>query len=312
MNLNLAKYYYKLFNEQKYQSFKYLKKLEESKRIFKDKYEIYINNIQKVIKERKTISFLHSGHLGDLVYALPVIKELSKDHECHFYIQANKKIPVDYYKHPAGGVYMDDRMLSLFLPLMKKQKFIHKVEKYNNQEIDINFDIFRTLPVNICFNSPRWYFHITGVQVDLTDPYLEVDPHEKIKNKIVIHRTFRHRNQFINYKFLKNYNDLIFVGTKDEFENLKKDVQNLELYDCKDYLDMARVIKSCKFFIGNQSVAYPIAEALKVPRILEAEPSFPVVQPIGKNAFDFYYQPHFEKWCTYFENKYTKTKNEQD
>ena len=311
MNLNLAKYYYKLFNKQKYQSYKSLKKLEESKRIFKDKYEIYINNIQKVIKERKAISFLHSGHLGDLVYALPVIKELSKDHECHFYIQANKKIPVDYYKHPAGGVYMDDRMLNLFLPLMKKQKFIHKVEKYNNQEIDINFDIFRTLPVNICFNSPRWYFHITGVQVDLTDPYLEVDPHEKIKNKIVIHRTFRHRNQFINYKFLKNYNDLIFIGTKDEFEDLKKDVQNLELYDCKDYLDMARVIMACKFFIGNQSVAYPIAEALKVPRILEAEPSFPVVQPIGKNAFDFYYQPHFEKWCTYFENKYTKTKNEQ-
>ena len=310
MKLNLTKYYYKLFNKRKYANIKYLHKLEESKRIFKEEYEEYINNIQKVIKEKKIITFLHSGHLGDLVYALPVIKELSKNHECHFYIQANKKIPVDYYKHPAGGVYMDDRMLNLFLPLMEKQKFIHKVEKYNNQKIDINFDIFRTLPVNICFNSPRWYFHISGIQVDLTDPYLEVEPHDKIKNKIVIHRTFRHRNQFINYKFLSNFNDLVFVGTKDEYEDLKKDVKNLELYDCKDYLDMARVIKSSKFFIGNQSVAYPIAEALKVPRILEAEPDFPVVQPIGKNAFDFYYQPHFEKWCTYLENKYTKNKNE--
>jgi len=310
MKLNLVKYYYKLFNKQKYQNIKTSEKLEESKKIFKNKYEDYINNIQNIIKEKKIISFLHSGHLGDLVYALPVIKELSKSHECHFYIQSNKKIPVDYYKHPAGKVFMDDRMLNLFLPLMKNQKFIHRVEKYNNQKIDINFDIFRSLPVNICFNSPRWYFHISGVQVDLTDPYLEVDPHDKIKNKIVIHRTFRHRNQFINYKFLRNYNDLIFIGTNDEFEDLKKEVPNLELYDCKDYLDMARVIKSCKFFIGNQSVAYPIAEALKVPRILEAEPSFPVVQPIGKNAFDFYYQPHFEKWCTYFQNKYTKTRNE--
>ena len=310
MKLNLAKYYYKFFNKGKYANIKYLNKLEESKKIFKEEYEEYINNIQKLIKEKKVINFLHSGHLGDLVYALPVIKELSKDHECHFYIQSNKKIPVDYYKHPAGGVFMDDRMLNLFLPLMKKQKFIHKVEKYNNQKIDINFDIFRTLPVNICFNSPRWYFHIAGIQVDLTDPYLEVQPHDKVKNKIVIHRTFRHRNQFINYKFLKNFNDLVFVGTKDEYEDLKKDVPNLELYNCQDYLDMARVIKSSKFFIGNQSVAYPIAEALKVPRILEAEPDFPVVQPIGKNAFDFYYQPHFEKWCTYLENKYTKNKNE--
>ena len=234
---------------------------------------------------------------------MPVIKELAKNHVCHFYIQANKIMPVEYYKHPAGNVFIDDRMLNLFLPLMKKQKFIHKVEKYNNQEIDINFDIFRTLPVNIHFNSPRWYFHITGIQVDLADPYLYVDPHEKVKNKIVIHRTFRHRNQFINFKFLENYKDLIFIGTKDEYEDLKKDIKNLEIYDCKDYLDMARVIKACKFFIGNQSVAYPMAEALKVPRILEAEPNFPVVQPIGKDAFDFYYQPHFEKWCEYLNNE---------
>ena len=53
-------------------------------------------------------------------------------------------------------------MLNLFLPLMKEQKFIHKVEKYNNQEIDINFDLFRELPVNIHLILLRWYFHIAG------------------------------------------------------------------------------------------------------------------------------------------------------
>tara|TARA_Y100000590_G_scaffold410929_1_gene504433 strand:- start:4133 stop:5047 length:915 start_codon:yes stop_codon:yes gene_type:complete len=302
MKLDIKKYYYKLFDYRKYKRLKDQDKIQKSVEIFEKQYKSYIYEVVKKIENNKNITFLHSGHLGDLVYALPVIKELSKNHVCHFYIQANKKIPVEYYKHPAGGVYIDDRMLDLWLPLMKEQKFIHKVEKYNNQEIDINFDIFRTLPVNIHFNSPRWYFHISGIQVDLAEPYLEVEPHEKIKNKIVIHRTFRHRNQFINYKFLENYENLIFIGTKDEYDDLKKDVKNLEIYDCKDYLDMARVIKACKFFIGNQSVAYPIAEALKVPRILEAEPNFPVVQPIGKKAFDFYYQPHFEKWCKYLNN----------
>ena len=304
MKFSILKYYYKLFDLEKYKNFKAENLTKKSVEIFKNKYADYLAGIEKKIKNNKKITFLHSGHLGDLIYALPVIKELSKNHECHFYIQANKKIPVKYYKHPAGKVYIDDRMLNLFLPLMKAQKFIHKCEKYNGQEIDINFDLFRELPVNIHFNSPRWYFHISGIQVDLTDPYLEVEPHEKIKNKIVIHRTFRHRNQFINYKFLENEKNLLFVGTKDEYEDLKKDVHNLELYDCEDYLDMARVIKSSKFFIGNQSVAYPIAEALKVPRILEAEPDFPVVQPIGKNAFDFYYQPHFEKWFKHLNEKF--------
>ena len=304
MKLNILRYYYKLFNNRKYKILKEQSKIQKSVEIFETKYKNYLYGIKDKIENNKKITFLHSGHLGDLIYALPVIKELSKSHECYFYIQSNKKIPVEYYKHPAGGVYIDDRMLNLFLPLMREQKFIHKVEKYNNQTIDIDFDIFRTLPVNIHFNSPRWYFHIAGIQVDLTDPYLEVKPHEKIKNKIIIHRTFRHRNQFINYKFLEKYKDLVFIGTKDEYEDLKKDIKNLELYDCKDYLDMARVIKACKFFIGNQSVAYPMAEALKVPRILEAEPNFPVVQPIGKNAFDFYYQPHFEKWCEYLNKNF--------
>ena len=225
-----------------------------------------------------------------------MIKELSKNHECNFFIQTNKKIKIEYYKHPAGGVYIDNRMFDLFIPLMKEQKFIHKVQKYNNENIDIDFDIFRTLPINICFNSPRWYFQIAGVQVDLSEPYMEVSEHEEIKKKIIIHRTFRHRNQFINYRFLRNYDDLIFIGTKDEYDDLKKEIPNLQIYNCRDFLEMAKIIKSSKFFIGNQSIAYPMAEALKVPRLLEAEPLFPVVQPIGKNAYDFYYQPHFEKF----------------
>ena len=44
---------------------------------------------------------------------------------------------------------------------------------------------------------------------------------------------------------------------------------------------------------------YSVAEALKVPRLLEASPDFPCVIPSGQNAFDFFHQNHFEK---YFHN----------
>jgi glycosyltransferase involved in cell wall biosynthesis len=53
-------------------------------------------------------------------------------------------------------------------------------------------------------------------------------------------------------------------------------------------------IKASKFFIGNECFAYSIAEGLKVPRLLEASPDFPVIFPVGKNAYDFYHQIHFE------------------
>ncbi len=297
------KYYTKFFNKKAYMNFKASRKIEETVEIFNKNFSEDILNIHRSIKDKKILNFLHSGNLGDLIYALPVIKELSKTHTCNFYIKTNEKIPIEYYKHPAGGVYIDNRMLDLFLPLIKEQKFIKEVSEFTNQKIDIDLNLFRKLPVNICFNSPRWYFQITGIQVDLSAPYLEVSNHEKISGKIVIHRTFRHRNQFINYSFLKDYKDLVFIGTTDEFEDLKKEVPNLEHYNCKDFLEMAKIIKSSKFFIGNQSIAYPMAEGLKVPRLLEAEPLFPVVQPVGKNAYDFYYQPHFEKFVSILSNK---------
>ncbi len=309
MEIDLKKFYYKLFDRKKYKllkSFRELKDkgIEESRKVFKEKYENYIYEIQKKLKNNQSLNFIHSGHSGDVVYSLPVIKELSKNHECNLFIQVNKKMPLAYYKHPAGKVYINDKILSLLLPLLKSQKFLKKADKYNGEKIDINLDLFRELPVNMHYNIPRWFFHIVGIQVDLANPYLDIGEHEKLKNKIIIHRTFRYRNQFINYKFLKNYSEIYFIGLDFEFDDLKKDIPNLQMYECKDYLDMAKIIKSSKFFIGNQSIAYSIAEALKVPRILEGCPYFPVVQPIGKDSFDFYYQPHFEKWCKYLNEKY--------
>ena len=93
-------------------------------------------------------------------------------------------------------------------------------------------------------------------------------------------------------------NDQLIDHTSLRFqfiEELKKEIHQLEFYDCKDFYEMAQIIKSCKFFLGNLCFAYSVAEGLKVPRLLEASPDFPVVFPVGLNAFDFYHQNHFEK-----------------
>ena len=59
-------------------------------------------------------------------------------------------------------------------------------------------------------------------------------------------------------------------------------------------MELAEIIKSCKLFIGNLSFGYALAEAIKVPRLLESQPDFPLVYPNGENAYDFYFQEHFE------------------
>jgi hypothetical protein len=95
---------------------------------------------------------------------------------------------------------------------------------------------------------------------------------------------------------LKNIKNLLCIGLKEEFQDLKREINNLEFYDCKDFLEMAEIIKASKFYVGNMCLQYVISDALKIPRLLEASPDFPIHFPIGKDAFDAYHQNHFEKF----------------
>ena len=51
------------------------------------------------------------------------------------------------------------------------------------------------------------------------------------------------------------------------------------------------------------SPGYAIAESLKVPRLLEACPEMPYVHPVGENAYDFYFQEHFENYVKLLSNR---------
>lgn len=169
---------------------------------------------------------------------------------------------------------LNAQLINKLLPLLKHQVYISGAAQWNNEEIDIDLDLISKLPLDFSFLSHRWYFHIAGVQPLLTGAYINAVPHAVYSNKIVIVRSFRARNYFIDYSFLANYDNLLFIGMQDEYEDMKKDVPNLEFYDVKDFYEMAQIIKSCRFFVGNQSFAYALADGLKVPRLLEAYLNF--------------------------------------
>jgi hypothetical protein len=293
----LKKLFYKLTNKRKYLEYKSQISKNRRLNILKNGLEGEISKIQNIISNKKEISFLHSGHLGDIINSLPLIQKISENHRCSLYVRANKALPIKYrfYKNSKDLVFLDDKNVDMLIPLLKCQPFLHKVEKFENQKIDINLDLFRNLPINFNEDNIRWYSLLTGVHPDLSKPSLFVKENESFKNKVIIIRSTRRKNIFINYKFLTDYKDLIFVGLKEEYLDLKKDVSNLEFHDCRDFLEMAEIIKSGKFFLGNPSLGYVIAEGLKVPRLLENFPEYHVMNPVGSNAYDFYFQDHFEK-----------------
>ena len=98
-NNPVLKLWYKIFDKNKYQNFKYKAALADRVKYYNTQIYDKILEIQKKIENNKELSFLHSGHLGDIVYSLPVIKELSKNHNCNLYIQINKPMTAYYQNH---------------------------------------------------------------------------------------------------------------------------------------------------------------------------------------------------------------------
>jgi len=292
----MNKFFLKLFNKNKYQKLKY--ELQEIKNYehYKKKINPELEKISESIKTKKHLTFIHSGHLGDIINSLPLIKEISINSKCDLYLEINKKIPKEITngEHPFGRYFLLESSANKLIPLIKKQKYISKVEIYNNQQIDINLNLYRELPINFNIDSIRWYFHLSGLHADLLKPYIEVESNKNIKNRIVIMRSLRRQNKMISYEFLNNYENPLFVGLKEEFENHKKVIKNLDYYECDNFLELASIIKSSKVFIGNLSFGYALAESIKVKRLLESGPNFPLIYPNGENAYDFYFQNHFQ------------------
>ncbi len=300
----IKKKYLKLTDREKF--YEYVNS-EKNKKSLQEYYEFFqgeLQHIQKNIAGKKSLNFKHSGHLGDLVYSLPIVKELSATHECNFYINVNEQLDFYYHKHPAKNVLINDKMADMLLPLIESQPYIHTVKTLENEPVDIDLDLFRRLPMDLNFHSNRWYFQLTSIQADIENPYLFAQKKEDFSKYISVVRTFRARSQFINYDFLKEYPNILFIGLPDEYEDFKKSVPNAEYYNPKDFKELAEVIYSSRFFIGNQSFTYALAEAMKAPRILEGFPEFPVVHPIGSNGKDAFFQDYFEKIVGEYDTRF--------
>jgi hypothetical protein len=115
-------------------------------------------------------------------------------------------------------------------------------------------------------------------------------------NKILINRTSRYQNQWINYFFLNKYeSDMAFVGLEKERDDFCRQWNlNIPLLQVNNFKELALAFRGCRFFIGNQSMCFALAEAMKIPRILEVCPFAPNVDPVGPLAYDFLYQEYFE------------------
>lgn len=263
-----------------------------------------------------------SSPAGDLLSMLPGMRQMYRETKRKAVIyQMLDMVGVGMMgmdsEHPfknASGypVCMNRYMFDMLRPLLLAQEYIADFIIYTGQEIDMDLDRIR---LEVFTNQPhgsinRWVFYcFPQMSCDLSESWIDA---ETLKTEVplkpvCINFTDRYRNSVINYFFLKKYeNYLLFVGLEDEYNSFCKQ-WNLKIphIKVKDFLQLAGFMKGCKFFAGNASMCFQIAEGLKIPRILETFQLMPNVIPIGKNAYDFYSQAS----CEYYFDKLMNEKN---
>lgn len=255
------------------------------------------------------ISVKQSANCGDLLSMLPALRQLSNISDKKILIHQRVGMVGSGYQgaiHPfqderGYDITFNDYMFEMVRPLIISQDWVSDFVKYEGQPIDYDFDIIRserhsTMPYG---SINRWPFYVFPQTVcDLSEQWLnvEIDYIPKSSGKILINRTDRYFNNYITYFFLKEWeSELIFIGIKKEYDRFCAEWKlNIPYLDITDFLQLAKEINSCKFYIGNQSMAFQIAEGLKVKRILEVCEKLPNVILYGKNGYDFLHQGALE------------------
>jgi len=227
--------------------------------------------------------FKHNGNLGDIIYSLPTIIALGGG---TLYIgngTNNLGIPEKARPYP-----MTANMVDQIIELLKLQPYLLDVRPYNNEDVDFNLDKFRESRFLLTTHLAAVHLKTFGVKFNLGYSWLEnIDPY--YVSEIIINRSERHlsKDNIFNWRALRGYEDrCLFVGFEHEYVKFKEYTGlSIKRYSARSILDLARIIKGSKLFIGNQSLCFALAEGMKQPRVLEGSYTFRNCMPQSMNGF---------------------------
>lgn len=234
------------------------------------------------------LSFSHSGNIGDVACSIPSVIDICrrKNTKANFYLKVGTQASyMAGLEHPLGNVTLNKSFAEKLIPLLESQHWCNSCRIWSGEEIEYDLDLFRVLfkPNTSLVRQYFWLYHST---YNLSQPWLWVEPNKAYANRIVVNRTFRYRQPLCDYSNLNGY-PVTFIGLEKEYKDFQRHCE-CEFVEAKDFLELAQIIAGCRLFLGNQSFAYNIAEALKVkPRVLEVCTMALNVVPIGDQAYDF-------------------------
>jgi hypothetical protein len=180
--------------------------------------------------------------------------------------------------------------------LFRKQEYIKETRyhrlfntginpEWSQLKVDYNLDLFREKCFFYKHGLVKGHAMVFDLEFDLTQPWIVAEP--KRVAPIVINECIRWPGETVNWNHLRGFErETIFLGLPGEYKRFKADRKlNIEYYQVKDSYEIAQIIKGSKLFIGNQSLALSIAEALKVPRVVNIWKGNQKQYPDGEHGY---------------------------
>jgi hypothetical protein len=242
-------------------------------------------------------TFKHSGDLGDIIYSLPVIKQLGGG-TLYLDITGGEDEEICKMQCIDGKTKFNKTSFDFIKPLLEVQPYINGVEIYQkNQKIDYNLNLFRykfsdpnarsktrnLLDLHMeAFGLPEW---------DPNEGWLQVESPVTLDRGTLVSRSPRMQSNFPWFQSNKfNFRDkAIFIGLPKEHEIFEYtfDVK-IPYHQVKDALEIARVIAGCKAFVANSTFTLSVAIGLGTVNIVqEVEPHFPTTYFHGKKNMNY-------------------------
>lgn len=206
------------------------------------------------------MTFGHSGDLGDIIFALPIIQQLGGKHDLRLYDRPwTKELEIRF---------------DLIQPLLSQQPYIREVLK-GDGPVDYDLSTFRQVyqgTQTLLASQGQWLKKHHGLAVPTGEnPWITVDPNPETRDHVVIARSARYHNEHFPWKrIVEHYGDrLLFIGLPEEHQDFCRLFGHVRRFPTADLLQVAQAIKGSALFIGNQSSPNAVAEGLKHPRIQE-------------------------------------------
>lgn len=213
-------------------------------------------------------AYRHAGDLGDILYALPIIK-----------CDGGGDLLIESASYTRQR--LTPEKFAPLTPLLMEQPYIYGVDEFKDQPVKRNLNDFRA-PM---FDALRkrslganfvplygWMSHTHKIPLGAWhNSWIKVEP-LKVAS-VVINRSIRYHNRRFPWSELVDMyrSDILFLGLPEEASQFP----NVSYAKTDDLLQAARIIAGSELFIGNQSCLYAIAEAIKVNSILEVYPQMP-------------------------------------